>query len=75
MKPRPTLFAACQLAVEINKKRHVFLVGAKLTIPLEIGCNVRECPICGAAMSYAYDHYFCRRCGWDESINMEEICD
>lgn len=62
---RPTLFAACPMAVEIDKKPHVFLVGSKFIIPLEIGCDVKPCPTCGAAMSFAYDHYFCRGCGRD----------
>jgi len=64
------IFGVAPMAVEINKKTHAFLVAADLTIPLEIGCNVQACPGCGAAMSYAYDHYFCRRCGHDESISI-----
>jgi len=55
------LIAACPMALEIDKKPYAFLAGAE--IPIEIGCNVKPCPFCGAPMSFAYDHYFCRKCG------------
>jgi len=59
---RPTLFAACPMKLQVDDKPYAFLVGAKLQMPLEIGCDVRSCPKCGQPMSYGNNHYFCRKC-------------
>jgi len=52
------------MAIQIknDNNKHIFAVGAKL--PIDIGCNVKPCPVCGAVMSFAYDRYFCRRCDY-----------
>jgi ribosomal protein S27AE len=61
------MFLACPMGIQINDDRYVFLVGAKF--PIQIGCNVKPCPHCGAAMSFAHDHYFCRKCGFNQNGN------
>jgi hypothetical protein len=46
-------------------------------IPLEIGCDVQPCPYCGRAMSFAYNHYFCRICGYNQNgneVNEKDCC-
>jgi len=62
------MIAVCPIAFKIGKKPYAFLVGA--VIPIEIGCNVQPCPVCGAPMSFANDHYFCRDCGHDDSLSL-----
>ena len=50
------------MAIQIKNDNQIrrFAVGAKL--PIDIGCNVKVCKMCGGVMSWAYDRYFCRRC-------------
>jgi len=55
----------CLMALEINKTDYRMFMSAK--IPIEIGCNIKPCPHCGSPMSWAYDHYFCRVCGYNQN--------
>jgi hypothetical protein len=41
------------LEIEVNQKDPE-------GIPLILGDNVQQCPVCGDPLSFAYGHYFCR---------------
>lgn len=54
------------MALEINKADYRLLV-LRAKLPIKIGCNIKPCPHCGSPMSWAYDHYFCRVCGYNQN--------
>lgn len=56
------LFVIMALKIKNEKYIRRFAIGAKL--PIEIGCNVKRCPACGSVLSFAYNRYFCRECGY-----------
>jgi len=54
-------------ALQIKDKFRLFMIS--VNFPIKIGCDIKPCPHCGAPMSFAYDHYFCRACGYNQNGN------
>ena len=64
------MYLYCLMALKIKEDINLFVLGAKF--PIEIGCNVKPCPKCGAPLSFAYDQYFCRVCNYDQSTHYSD---
>jgi len=56
-----------------NWQKEEALNSREKNIPLIIGENVKPCPCCGTALSYAYGHFFCRKCSFGEIDVTEEL--
>lgn len=56
----------CLMMIQINDDNPIpFIIGAKLQVPIEVGCDLQICPACGGVLSFARDRYFCRECDFE----------